>query len=198
VEEGQEIPSDISVPIGPVGGCGSDVSAQDFPALVVAMIVARRLSTTTTQSFMVRQETRESLSSPLGNERCVQALPEFVVTKATPLLPSGVSPTAMQNVFVGHDTPLSVPTPGGITDLAQVSPPSVVLTTFPSPRGFGVEPVGMDEDCTWFATTVPPTATHEFAEGQESAGGVSILVGSEKLAQWTPPSEVLAAIPNMV
>ena len=48
------------------------------------------------------------------------------------------------------------------------------------------------------STTVPPTATHDFAEGQESAGAVSILVDSEKLAQWTPPSDVVAAMPNMV
>ncbi len=181
VEEGQEMPSDMSVP---GGACGSDVRAQDFPPFVVVMTDApRRGPPTTTQLFTERQETRARLPSALGNDRCVHTLPEFVVTKATPLLPSGVSPTATQNAFVGHETPVSRPTPAGMTDLAQVSPRSVVLTAFPR---------------TSFASNVPPTATHEFAEGHEIAGGVSILVGSETLSQWTPPSDVVAAMPNMV
>lgn len=92
---------------------------------------------------------------------------------------------------------MSLPTPAGMTDLAQVSPPSAVLSTLPSTTGFGVAPGGT-EDGAWFPAMLPPTATHEFAEGQESAGAVSIRVDSEKLAQWTPPSEVVAAMPNMV
>ena len=178
------MPSAMLVPIDPVLGCGSDVCVQDFPPSFVVMTVARRLSTATTQLLMEGQETRESLSSPLGNDRCVQILPESRVIKATPRLPSGASPTATQNAFVGHETPLSAPTPGGMMDLTQVSPPSAVLSASPPSTG----PV----------LAVPPTATHDFVDGQESAGAVSIRVDSEKLAQWTPPSEVVAAMADMV
>ena len=93
---------------------------------------------------------------------------------------------------------MSVPTPAGMMDLAQVPPPSGVLTTLPLDTGLGVAPCGMDEGRTWFATMIPPTATHDCTEGQEIAGGVSILVGSETLAQWPPPSDVVAATPYML
>ena len=132
--DGHEMPCAVTGPTSDDGCCGSALCAQLVPPSdVISTLdsVSEGGPPTATHCDAVAHATRTRLFCPAGTESIVQLRADDFIS-ATPVLPSGEAPTAMQNATVGQETSDSSPTALGRGGLAvQLWPPSEDVATSP-------------------------------------------------------------------